>query len=176
MTDTKPTRSKPRFRYCPSCGGTLAERQPLDDNRLRLMCNDCDFVVYENPKIVVGAVATDAGRVVLVQRGIEPRRGFWGLPAGYLELGETLAEGAIREMQEETGLVIEIERLLNNYDRPEAGVINVVYLAKVVGGEPVLCDETLAVGHFDASTIPWNDLAFPSHRSALEEWLAQRPH
>jgi ADP-ribose pyrophosphatase YjhB (NUDIX family) len=162
-------------RFCPQCAGPLVERVPPGDNRPRLVCRDCGAVHYQNPKVVVGSVAVRDGRVVLVKRGVDPQKGKWGLPAGYLELGETLEDGAAREMLEETGLEIAVSRLLNVYTRVEAGVINVLYLAEVTGGEPVAAsEETLEVGQFLPEEIPWDTLAFASHRWALEEWLGRR--
>lgn len=162
-------------RFCPDCGGALRERVPPGDTRPRLVCDDCGAIHYQNPKIVVGAVVVHDGRVVLIRRGIEPQKGKWGLPAGFLELGETLEAGAVRETREETGLEIAVSRLLNVYTRVEAGVINVLYLAEVTGGEPAATShETLEVGQFLPDEIPWDDLAFPSHRWALEEWLGRR--
>jgi ADP-ribose pyrophosphatase YjhB (NUDIX family) len=163
------------MKFCPSCAGHLSERVPAEDTRPRLVCDDCGYVFYQNPKIVVGALATHQGKVVLIKRGIEPRRGFWALPAGYLELGETLEAGAVRETLEETGLEIEIGRLLNVYTRVEAGLINVLYLAEVKQGSPRTSLESLEVCHFHPDHIPWDELAFPSHRSALEEWLGRSP-
>ncbi|GIW06977.1 MAG: ADP-ribose pyrophosphatase [Dehalococcoidia bacterium] len=162
-------------RFCPHCGSALHERVPPGDSRPRLVCTGCGHVHYLNPKVVVGAVAVNDGRVVLIKRGIEPQKGKWGLPAGYLELGETLEAGAARETLEETGLEIAISRLLNLYTRVEAGVINVLYLADVIGGNPTPAShETLEVGQFLPDEIPWDELAFPSHRWALEEWLGNR--
>ncbi|MFN8535459.1 MAG: NUDIX hydrolase [Dehalococcoidia bacterium] len=162
-------------RFCPNCSGALAEQTPPDESRPRLVCQACGHIFYENPKIVVGAIALREGRVVLIRRGIEPQRGKWGLPAGFLELGETLEAGAAREMQEETGFEITVARLLNVYSRVEAGVINVLYLADVTSGQPSAAShETIEVGQFLPDEIPWDELAFSTHRWALEEWLGHR--
>ncbi|MCS7002793.1 MAG: NUDIX domain-containing protein, partial [Dehalococcoidia bacterium] len=115
------------------------------DTRQRLICDQCGYIVYQNPKLVVGALIEHDDRIVLVRRGIEPRRGYWGLPAGYLELGETVEAGATREAHEETGYQIVISRLLNLYTRVEAGIVNVFYLARIVGGHPRLSEETLDI-------------------------------
>ncbi|HLB12741.1 MAG TPA: NUDIX hydrolase [Dehalococcoidia bacterium] len=159
------------MKYCPSCGGFLSERELPTEDRPRLVCSDCGYVLYQNPKLVAGAIALKDARVYLLRRGIEPRRGSWTFPAGYVELGETTEGAAVRETLEETGLRIEDLSLLNVYSRPEAGVVVVVYTARVVGGKPFLGPEALEIQAFNPADIPWDDLAFPSTQWALAEWV-----
>ncbi|GIW12137.1 MAG: ADP-ribose pyrophosphatase [Dehalococcoidia bacterium] len=160
------------FRYCPRCGGALVERQPPGDNRLRLVCTGCGDVLYQNPKVVVGALVVKDGAVLLTRRAIEPQRGRWALPGGYLELGETLEEGARREVAEETGLAITLTGLFNVYTRVEAGIVHVLYLAEAPAtSEAHPGEETSELRYFAPADIPWEELAFSSHRWALEEWL-----
>ena len=144
------------------------------EGRPRLVCLECGFIFYQNPKIVVATIPEWQGKAVLVRRGIEPRLGAWSYPGGFLELGESVEEGAIRETKEETNLDIEIKSLLNIYSRPEAGVVVVVYMADVMGGQPTTCVEVTEIGHFAPIEIPWDDLAFASTEWALRDWLAKR--
>lgn len=150
---------------------------PDGDTRERMSCRDCGYVAYENPKIVVGAVVADGDRILMCRRAIEPRRGFWTLPAGYLELGETLAEGAAREAEEETEARIEIEGVLAVYSLARIGQVQVIHRAGFLPGfGPVFgCGaESLAVELFAYDDIPWNELAFPSVAWALRAWHAGR--
>lgn len=141
------------------------------DDRPRLVCDNCGFILYANPKVVAGAVPLKDSKVFLLRRGIEPRLGTWTYPAGYMEMGETIEEAAVRETREETGLEIEIASLLNVYSRPEAGVVVIVYRARVIGGDPVAGYEAQEVKAFHPGDIPWDGLSFPTTRWALLDWL-----
>ncbi len=146
---------------------------PEGDHRERVSCLDCGHVFYENPKPVVGAVVSHDGRVLLCRRAIEPRRGYWTLPAGYMELGETAEEGARREVQEEAGAVIETDGILALFSISRIGQIQIIYRGRFAGaGRPVFeaGEESLEVGLFAWSDIPWGALAFPTVRWALEAW------
>ncbi|TLU73419.1 NUDIX hydrolase [Lichenicoccus roseus] len=146
---------------------------PDGDHRERVSCLDCGHVFYENPKPVVGAVVSHEGRVLLCRRAIEPRRGYWTLPAGYMELGETAEEGARREVQEEAGAEIVTDGILALFSISRIGQIQIIYRARFAGaGQPVYSagEESLEVGLFDWSDIPWTELAFPSVRWALDAW------
>ena len=158
------------MRYCSSCGGPLQERLLPTEDRPRLVCERCGFILYQNPKIVVGAIPLSDGRAVLVRRGLEPSRGKWTFPGGFLEIGETPEEGAARETREETGLGIEITDLLGVYSRREIDIVVIVYLARIVDGAPTLTRETLEIGSFAPWEIPWDDLAFPTTLWALTDW------
>jgi ADP-ribose pyrophosphatase YjhB (NUDIX family) len=160
----------PPLRFCPVCGGRLAEKQLDTEDRPRLVCDDCGYILYRNPKLVVGALPLKDGRVILLRRGLEPRRGAWTFPSGYVELGESLEEAAVRETKEETNLEVEITSLLNIYSRTQVGVVVVIYLARIVGGQPRPGPEALEIAAFGPSEIPWAELAFPSTEWALSEW------
>lgn len=137
------------------------------------MCSDCGFVAYENPKIVVGSVVTSGGRVLMCRRAIEPRRGFWTLPAGYMELGETLEEGAAREALEEAEAAITIEGILSIFSVARIGQVQVIFRARFTHpDEPAFRagPESLDVRLFAWDEIPWQDIAFPTVRWALEAW------
>ena len=154
--------------------GPVNRRIPEGDSRERLVCDDCGFVLYANPKVVVGSVAVWRGRVLLGRRAIEPRAGFWTLPAGYLEAGETAAEGALREAREETGARLALERVLAVYSIPRIGQVQIIYAARLLSPHVEARDETLEVGLFAWEELPWADLAFPSVRWALEHWREAR--
>ena len=145
-------------------------RVPEGDDRQRLVCRDCGFVNYENPKIVVGSVATWQGRVLLCRRAIAPRRGFWTLPAGYLELHEAAADGARREAWEEARAELEIDQLLAVYSIPRISQIQLIFRAGLVTPEVSAGPETLELDLFEWAEIPWDDLAFPSVHWALRDY------
>lgn len=151
----------------------MEERVLPGETRYRLVCGQCGFVFYQNPKVVVGTIPCSHGKVVLVRRAIEPRKGAWSYPGGYLELGESLEEGALRETKEETNLDAHITGLLNVYSRASAGIVAVVYLAQVLGGEPVASSEIAEIAYFDSERIPWSELAFPTTEWALREWVTR---
>ena len=150
-----------------SAPGGFVRKVPDGDNQTRLVCADCGFVDYENPKVVVGSVAVWRDRVLLCRRGIDPRRGFWTLPAGYLELHETTAEGALREAWEEARARIEIDGVLGVYSIPRLSQVQVIYRARLLSAEIAPGPECVEVGLFAWADIPWDDIAFPSVRWAL---------
>ena len=151
-------------------------RIPENDGRERLTCLDCGHIFYENPKVIVSSVVEHDGSVLLCRRAIDPRRGFWTLPAGYLEMGETLAEGAAREAEEEAEALIEIEGVLALYSISRIGQVQVIHRARFANGLPRFSpgEESLDVRLFSPGEIPWSELAFPSVRWALDVWLAAR--
>jgi ADP-ribose pyrophosphatase YjhB (NUDIX family) len=150
-------------------------RIPEGDNRERLVCGDCGHVAYENPKVVVGSVVVTDGAVLMCRRAIEPRLGYWTLPAGYLELGETVEEGAIREAQEEAQADIVLDGILGVFSIARIGQVQVIFRATFA--DAPVCHhaagpESLEVALFHWNAIPWDDIAFPSVRWALDAWRA----
>ena len=143
---------------------------PQGEDRERLTCPDCGFIAYENPKIVVGSVVAVDGRVLLCRRAIEPRRGFWTLPAGYMEMGETVEEGAAREAWEEARARIGIEGVLAVYSIARIGQVQVIFRAHLAEPGFEAGPESLEVGLFGWADIPWGDIAFPSVHWALRAW------
>jgi ADP-ribose pyrophosphatase YjhB (NUDIX family) len=140
---------------------------PEGDNRERLICADCGYVLYDNPKMVVGSVARWGDKVLLCRRAIDPRKGYWTLPAGYLELNESTSAGAEREAMEEAGARIRIEGLLAIYDIPRISQVQLVYRARLLDANVAAGPESLEVRLFGWDQIPWNEIAFPSVRWAL---------
>jgi len=146
---------------------------PDGDTHERDVCADCGFIAYQNPKIVVGSVVVADGKVLMCRRAIEPRRGFWTLPAGYMELGETTEEGAAREAMEEAGAAIAIDGILGVFSVARIGQVQVIFRARFAHpGPPVFAagTESLEVGLFAWDDIPWNEIAFPSVHWALNAW------
>ena len=161
-------------RFCPACGRPVEARLLEADHRPRLVCPE-GHVTWRNPRVVVGAVPVQAGKVFLARRAIEPALGRWTYPGGFLEVGESAQEGARRETEEETELRIEVGRLIGVYSRPHAGIVSIVYEADVVGGSPHPAAETSEVRAFGPDEIPWDELAFSTVESALRDWVASLP-
>ena len=154
----------------PELAGPTVLRIPEGDNRERLTCPDCGFINYENPKIVVGAVCTWEGKLLLCRRAIDPRSGFWTIPAGYMELSETAEAGAAREAKEEACADIDIDGLIGVYTIPRISQVQLIYRATLKDGVFAAGEETLELNLYDWKDIPWDDLAFPSVKWALDHW------
>ena len=157
---TKPTRFERRI--------------PEGDDRERLVCADCGFVAYENPKVIVGAVAHHGDRILMCRRSIPPREGFWTLPAGHLEVGETPEEGVQREAWEEARARIGIELLLAVYTIVHPAQVQLIYRARLLDPHVEAGPESHEVALYRWDEIPWDAIAFPSVRWALEHWHATR--
>jgi ADP-ribose pyrophosphatase YjhB (NUDIX family) len=158
-------------KFCSQCGTALSRRIPPDDNRLRDVCDNCGAVHYQNPRNVVGVLAVWQEKILLCRRAIEPRYNTWTLPAGFMELGETTAQGAMRETQEEAGAQIELGPLYTIIDVPHAEQVHFFYLAKVLSEELFPGPESLEAAFFELNDIPWPDLAFRTVRTTLEHYV-----
>ena len=146
---------------------------PAGDDVERLVCGTCGFIDYRNPRIVAGSVVTSGSQILLCRRAIEPRRGFWTLPAGYMELGETIEEAAQREAMEEACATIEIDRMLATYSIPRIGQVQIMFRAILQSGfEPG--PESLETRLFEWQDIPWSELAFPTVVWALTHFAETR--
>ena len=143
---------------------------PVGDDRDRQVCEHCGFVDYQNPKIVVGSVAVWGEKILLCKRAIEPRTGYWTLPAGYLELGETAEDGAIREAWEEARARLEIDQLLAVYSVPQISQVQLMFRARLTSADIAVGPESQEVGLFDWADIPWPDIAFPTVGWALRHY------
>src|SRR5260370_26466489 len=150
----------------PGLRGPSVRRIPEGDNRERMICAECGFVLYDNPKIVVGSVTRWGERILLCRRSINPRRGFWTLPAGYLELNESTSAGAEREAWEEAQARIQIEGLLAIYDIPRISQAQLIYRARLLDEAVAARPESLEERLFGRDQIPWDHLAVPSLRLA----------
>ncbi len=148
-------------------------RVPEGDDRTRRICSTCGFIDYQNPRIVAGSVVLSGRKILLCRRAIEPRKGYWTLPAGYMELGETVEEAAAREALEEACATIEIDRILSVYSIPRIGQVQTMFRARLASDiKPG--PESLEVGLFDWKDIPWSELAFPTVVWALTHYAETR--
>ncbi len=161
-------------RFCPLCGGRLGLRLVAPDNKHFKVCSGCGFVYFHGPKLVAGCLVIDDGRVLLLRRGIEPSLGKWTFPGGYVDLGETPAECALRETREEVRMTVTLGPLIGLYaPRKEPFAAIAVYLATPGPEAPGLSAEATEVRYFTKAGIPWDDLAFPTTRDALSDWVSR---
>ena len=161
-------------RHCRLCGRPVRLEFPPQDKRLREVCRGCGTVHYDNPLNVVGTVCfwgEHAERVLLCRRAIAPRVGYWTLPAGFLELGETVAQGAYRETQEEAGAKVDVLDLLALIDILPAGQVHLLFRARMLDMQILPGPETLEARLFEEHEVPWNDLAFRSVEQALRHYF-----
>lgn len=148
----------------------FVRRIPEGEDRERLTCAACGFIAYENPKIVTGSVVVVDGRILLCRRAIEPRRGYWTIPAGYMEMGETVEEAALREAREEACAELALDGVLALYSIARIGQVQVLFRARLASPGFAPGAESLEVKLFAWEEIPWNELAFPSVRWVLHAW------
>jgi len=160
-----------RTSFCSACGQPAATAVPEGDSRPRSVCTACGTIHYVNPKLVVGSVPEYGGRILLCRRAIEPRKGYWTVPAGFMEMGETLGEAALRETWEEALARVELGTLFSVVDVVQAGQVHVFFRARLLQPEFGAGAETLETRLFQPAEIPWDELAFPSIRIALEQYL-----
>lgn len=154
----------------------FTRRIPEGDDRERRVCDHCGFVDYENPHVLAGSVVAHDGGILLCRRAITPRDGYWTLPAGYLELGESPEEGARREAREEACAEIEIDRLLAVYSVTRISQVQLIYRASLTSPSYTAGPESREVAVFGWEQIPWDELAFPSVHWALEDFDRTRRH
>ncbi len=162
------------IKHCRACGAAVRYRTPADDNRDRAMCDACGTIHYENPVNVVGTLPIWQDKVLLCRRAIEPQRGLWTLPAGFMELGETTAEGALRETVEEAGAHVELEGLFSLINVVRVGQIHLFYRARMLDTDFVPGPESLEAQLFAESEVPWDEIAFRTTRMTLEFFFADR--
>lgn len=162
------------IQHCKACGTRVEHRIPADDNRTRAVCPACQTVHYENPLNVVGTVPSWEDQVLLCRRNIEPRYGLWTLPAGFMELGETAEQGAVRETIEEAGAHIEIEGLFTMLDVVKVGQLHIYYRARLLDTEFAPGPETIEARLFREDEVPWDQLAFRTVRKTLECYFSDR--
>lgn len=166
---------RPPIRHCRECGSAVVYRLPDDgDTRQRAVCPSCGTVHYENPLNVVGTVPWLDDRVLLCKRNIEPRRGLWTLPAGFMELGETTAQGAARETDEEAGAHIEMQGLFTVINVARVGQVHFFYRAKLMSDHFDPGHETMEARLFTEAEIPWDEIAFHTVRDTLKHFFEDR--
>ena len=159
-------------KYCCHCGKEVVFKQT--EGRERFVCEHCETIHYTNPKIVTGALCVWENKVLLCRRAIEPRKGFWNLPAGYLEDFEKSEDGAIRETWEEAGAEIEIQQVLSVYNLPQANQVYIHFLAKLKDGIIRNGEESIESALFTEEEIPWKEMAFTSSAFALRVFFEDR--
>jgi ADP-ribose pyrophosphatase YjhB (NUDIX family) len=166
------------MKFCSECASPVALKIPEGDNRPRYVCAQCETIHYHNPKLVVGSIPVwdmdGELRVLLCKRAIEPRHGFWTLPAGFMENSETTAQAAVRETEEEAGADIEIGDLFSLLNVPLVHQVHLFYLARLRSLDFAAGIESLDVQLFAEHEIPWDDLAFPTIHKTLELFFADR--
>ena len=163
------------IKHCKQCGTAVAYRLPDDgDTRMRAVCTACNTVHYENPLNVVGTVPHWGDKVLLCKRNIEPRWGKWTLPAGFMELGETTAEGAERETDEEAGAQIEMQDLFTLLNVARVGQVHLFYRARLLSDQFLPGYETIEARLFAEHEIPWDEVAFRTVKETLERYFADR--
>ncbi len=161
--------------FCSRCGAALSFGEVPGEDRHRLACAVCGHIAYVNPRLVVTTFPiTDAGEIVLIRRGIEPGKGSWAQPGGFLEIDETVHQAAIRETWEETGLLVEPGAIVGLYTRLEASVVTIAFEATIVGGTAAPTPEATEIVAYAPEDIPWSGIAFTTTLWALRDWLALR--
>jgi ADP-ribose pyrophosphatase YjhB (NUDIX family) len=162
-------------RFCMHCGQRLTTALPEGDTRRRLVCLDCGFIHYINPRPVSGALPVrDDGSVLLLRRAVQPSAGLWVFPGGYMDVGESAEEAAIRETMEEVNIEVANLRLLGVFTRVEHGIVVIVYEADAAG-DPSPGIEATEVRWFAPHEVPWSELAFDTTEAALRSWIERRP-
>ncbi len=156
------------MRFCSQCGAPVVQRIPDGDDRPRYVCDACSTIHYQNPKLVVGCIPEWEGRILLCRRAIEPRRGLWTLPAGFMENGETTQEGAARETLEEAQARVAIGAPYALFNLPHINQVYLIFRAQLLGGEFAPGPESLETRLFSAAEIPWAELAFPVIKETLK--------
>jgi ADP-ribose pyrophosphatase YjhB (NUDIX family)/ribosomal protein L37E len=162
-----------KAKFCPLCGAPMEPRMLMPENVERKVCTQCGFVLFPGPKLVAGCFVIDAGRVLLIRRGIEPALGKWTFPGGYVDFGENSADAAIRETREEAGMRVALGPLLGVFtDQTAPALTVIVYLAAPGQESPRVSEEASEVQYFAPAEIPWHDLAFATTSDALTAWVA----
>ena len=159
------------YKFCPQCGGRLERRLIKAGEPERLVCSACRFVFYLDPKLAVISIIPKDGGVVMVRRAIEPGKGLWVVPGGFVDMGEPVEEALVREIQEETHLTVKVDRFIQVYSYPNHRTVVLAYMAEYLSGELAAGDETLESRVFPWKEIPWAQLAFKSTREALREYF-----
>jgi ADP-ribose pyrophosphatase YjhB (NUDIX family) len=160
--------------FCSNCGSPVESKIPAGDHLPRFVCSSCGTIHYKNPLLVLGCVPEWQSKILLCRRAIEPRLGFWTVPAGFMENGETLQAAAARECHEEALAKVEIGSLLAVVSVTGANQVHVMFRAKLLQPEFAPGPESLEVGLYDEAQIPWGDLAFPSGEFTLRKYFEDR--
>ena len=171
MLQSKCFPSRQTTMFCIKCGSKTNNVRLNGESIFRDVCSSCNYIHYVNPKIIVGALPFKNNRILLCKRDIHPGFGKWTLPSGFMEMGESLEQGAKREALEEANLEISIKMLYGTYSIPEIGQVLFIYIAKILNEDFKAADETSEVRLFDIDTIPWDQIAFPSVQYFLNKYV-----
>jgi ADP-ribose pyrophosphatase YjhB (NUDIX family) len=163
------------MKYCSQCAATVSHIVPKGDNRPRYVCTSCKTIHYQNPKVVAGCLPFFEDKVLLCKRAIAPRKGYWTLPAGYLENGETTSQGALRETKEEANANAELLELYTFFSLPHISQIYLFYRARLKDLDFFPGEETLETQLFSEREVPWNELAFPVINETLKHYFQDLP-
>jgi ADP-ribose pyrophosphatase YjhB (NUDIX family) len=162
------------MKFCANCGARVVQRVPPGDTLARWVCEHCGEIHYQNPKLVIGTVPEHEGRVLLCRRAIEPRYGYWTLPAGFMENDETTAQAALRETLEEAGAAVELREPFTLISVPRVNQVHLFYRARLRSLEFKPGEETLEVALVEEAGIPWQDIAFRTVAYTLKHWFEDR--
>jgi ADP-ribose pyrophosphatase YjhB (NUDIX family) len=162
------------MKFCSNCGAAVVRRVPPGDTLARWVCDGCGVVHYRNPLMVVGTIPERDGKILLCRRAIEPRYGYWTLPAGFLENDETTGQGALRETMEEAGARVELGEAFTLISVPRVNQVHLFYRARLLDLDFKPGEETLEVALYDESRLPWKDLAFRTVELTLRRWFEDR--
>ena len=160
--------------FCSHCGAPVSLKVPPGDNLPRHVCDQCGTIHYQNPKVVVGAIAEWEDKILMCRRAIEPRYGFWTLPAGFMENNETTGEAALRETWEEAGASIALADMFTFVDLPHISQIHIIYRAKLLDLNFTPGEESLEASLITETEIPWSDIAFRSIEYTLKCYFEDR--
>lgn len=162
------------MKFCSQCANPVSQQIPAGDNRLRFVCTGCGTIHYQNPRIVAGCLPIDGDRVLLCKRAIEPRRGYWTLPAGFMENQETMEQAALRETLEEACARVTAPTLYTLFDIPHIDQVHVIFRGELTDLDFAVGAESLEVRLFSEAEIPWQQLAFRTVARTLECYFADR--
>ena len=162
------------MKFCPSCAAPVVKRVPPGDSLPRSVCDQCGIVHYENPKLVVGSIPSYEGKLLLCRRAIEPRYGYWTLPAGFMENAETAGQAALRETMEEAGARIELGPVFSLVSVPLVNQVHLFYRARLLDLEFKPGEESLEVALFEEKDVPWPQIAFRTVGFTLKQWFEDR--
>ncbi|MFT5482697.1 MAG: ADP-ribose pyrophosphatase YjhB (NUDIX family) [Halieaceae bacterium] len=162
------------MKFCSDCGAGVSLRIPDDDDRHRYICDDCDTIHYQNPRVIVGCLPVYEGKILLCKRAIQPRHGYWTLPAGFMENGESTLEGAARETWEEARAKVHDQQLYRIFDMPQINQVYMFYRCELSNGEYGVGPESTEVELFSEDAIPWRELAFLPVIDTLKEYFEDR--
>ncbi len=165
-----------RMKYCTQCGGTVSKSIPQGDNRERFVCGHCQHIHYQNPRIIAGCLPFFEDQVLLCRRAIEPRRGMWTLPAGFLENGESISDGAVRETLEEANARVRVDSIYTIFSLPHISQVYVFYRAQLLDLDFSAGEESLETKLFREQEIPWDLLSFAAIEQTLTAYFSDLKH